>query len=127
MPGHLGSGGDTTQFGSQSLLDPLELAGQGPHRAWRPVGSTHGIEDRPPNALRCEPIERDPPRLVVATGRLDQTESSGSGQIVTIDVPRKVHGHLEHYVLDERQMLLDQLRQFLVLGLRRGAHGIALP
>ena len=87
------------------------------HRAGRPVGGPDGVEDRAPDALGGEAVERHASGLVVAAGRLDQTEGAGPGQLVAVDVAGEVHRHLEHDVLHQRQVLLDQTGQFLRLGL----------
>ena len=54
-----------------------------------------------------------PRRLVVAAGRLDQPEGAGPGQLLPVHVAREVHRHLEHDVLHQRQVLLDELGQLL--------------
>ncbi len=110
--GHLVLGRHPAQLGGQTLLDTLQLAGEVAHRAGGPVGSPHGIENGPADPLGGETLERDPAGLVVATGRLDQTERTGPGQIVTVDVAGEVDGHLEHDVLHEREVLLDHLGEF---------------
>ena len=67
-----------------------------------------GVEDRSPDALRGEAVERHPTRLVVAAGGLHQTEGAGRGQFLTVDVTGEVHRHLEDHMTHERQVLLDE-------------------
>ena len=96
------------ELGGQALLDGLELAGEGAHRAGGPVGGPDGIEDRAPDALGGEAVEGHAPGLVVAAGRLDQAEGAGGGQLLAVDVAGEVHRHLEHHVAHQRQVLLDE-------------------
>ena len=49
------------ELGGQALLDGLELAGEGAHRAGGPVGGPDGIEDRAADALGGEAVERARP------------------------------------------------------------------
>ena len=111
--GHLARHRDPAELGRQSLLHTLELASEGSHRSRRPVGGPHGVEDRSPNSLSGEPIERYATGLVVTTSRLYQTQGSRPGQLVPIHVPGEVHRHLEHDVFDQWQMLFDELRRAL--------------
>ena len=95
-----------------------EPAGQRAHRAGSPVGGPHRVEDGASDALGGEAVERHAPGLVVAAGRLDQTERTGPGQLVAVHVTGEVHRHLEHDVLHQWQVLFDQPGQLLGLGLR---------
>ena len=83
------------------------LAGEVAHRAGRPVGGPHGVEDRPPDALGGEPVERYASAGVVAASRLDQSESAGPGQLLAVHVAGEVHRHLEHDVSHEWQVFFD--------------------
>ena len=62
-------------------------------------------------AKRSNGTPRD---LVVAAGRLDQSERSGGGQFLAVDVAGEVHRHLEDHVAHQRKVILDQLLRFLV-------------
>ncbi len=99
--------GQATQFAGQLLLGRLQPPGQQPHRAWRPVGGPHRIENRPSDSLSGESFERHPSVLVVAAGRFDQTERTGPGQLLAVDVAGEVHGDLVDDVLDQRQVRFD--------------------
>ncbi len=114
--GHLVLGGHAAQLGGETLLCPFELAGEVADRARRPVSGTNRIEDRSPDALSGEALERHATFFVVAAGRLHEAESTSPGQFVTIHVAREVHRHLEDDVLHERQIQLDHFSQ---IGLHR--------
>ena len=108
--GDLGHVRDPAQLGGQALLGLLQLAGQVAHRAGRPVGGPHGVEDRAPDALGGEAVERHASAGVVAAGRLDQAEGAGSSQLVAVHVAGEVHRHLEHDVPNQRQVFFDHFR-----------------
>jgi hypothetical protein len=112
--GGLIGGRHPTQVAGEALLDRFEPTSEVAHRAWRPIGRSDRIEDRTSDALCREAVERDTPGLVVAASRLDQAERTGRGQLLAVDVPGEVHGHLEHHVAHERKVILDQLLRFLV-------------
>jgi hypothetical protein len=103
--------GHPTQLGSQMLLGLLELASERSYGPGRPVGGADGVEDGASNALRSEALERYAAGIVVPTGRFDQTERAGTSEFVTVDVARKLHGHLEDDVFHEGKVFLDQRRQ----------------
>ena len=100
--------GQAAELGGQALLHTFEATSERAHAARCPVGGTGGIEDGTPDALSGEALERDPTGLVVASSRFDQTERTGPGQIVTIDVSREVHRNLVDHVLHEWQVLLNE-------------------
>ena len=45
---------------------------------------------------------------VEALGGLDEAEGAGPGQLLAVDVAGEVAGDLQHDVLDEREVLLDE-------------------
>ena len=93
------------------LLGLLELASERSYGPGSPVGGADGVEDGASNALRSEALERYAAGFVVPTGRLDQTERASTSEFVTVDVARKLHGHLEDDVFHEGKVFLDQRRQ----------------
>ena len=96
------------------LLGALQPAGQQSHRARSPVGGPDRVENGAPNALSGEAFERDPPVLVVATGRLHQAERSGPSQFLPVDVAGKVHSHLIDDMFHQRQVGLDPSVQLVL-------------
>ena len=69
------------------------------------------LQQRDP--LTRESIEGNTAGVVIAAGRLDQTEGSGPGQLFAFDVAREMHGHLEDDVLDQWQVLFDESGEIL--------------
>jgi len=109
------------QLVGEALLDLVETTCERTHRTGRPIGGAHAVDDGAADALRREPVERHTAGLVVPLRRLDQAERAGTGQLVTVDVAGEVHRHLEHHVVDQGQVLLDQCRDLCGCQ-RRGRH-----
>ncbi len=105
--GHFIDARDSTELACQLLLGAFQPPSQQANRARSPVGGSHRVEDRSPDSLGGEPFERHPPARVVAAGRFDQTERSGSGQFLPVYVAGKVHRHLEHHMFHQRQVRFD--------------------
>ena len=106
--GGLTDRGDAPELCGQALLGGVQATGQGSHRAGSPVRRSDGVDDRAPDALGGETVERNSAGLVVALCGLDQAEGTGPGQLVAVDVAGEVHRDLEHDVVDQVQVLLDQ-------------------
>lgn len=101
----------SAKFGCETLLDVLEFSTEATNRTRGPIGSPDGIQNRTANSLRSKPFERNPAGFVEPTGRFDEAQGAGPRQFVTVDMTGELNRHLEHDVLHQREIRLDQLGQ----------------
>src|SRR5262249_39711808 len=106
-------GGRAAQRGGQLLAGGGGGPGLGPHRGGGPGQRGRLVEDGAADPGAGEPVERDAPVRVPATGRGDQRVQAGAGEVVAVDVVGDPGEHVAHQVADERHVGADQL---LLLG-----------